>query len=124
MIEQGRTPLIDIGTIAKIREGRIKVFPGIERLEGSVVHFEDRQSIACDAIILATGYRPDLGELLPDVSERFPAAGGPARGELHPARDGLYFCGFNAATTGLLRQIGIEARKIASSIDRRHQSNH
>lgn len=124
MIEQGRTPLIDIGTIAKIREGRIKIFPGIERLEGPVVHFEDGQSILCDAIILATGYRPDLEKLLPDLSQRFPAAGRPARGDLHPAGDGLYFCGFNAATTGLLRQIGIEAQKIASSIAWRHQSSY
>ncbi|PZM15606.1 flavin-containing monooxygenase [Rhizobium tubonense] len=124
MIELGRTPLIDVGTIAKIREGRIKVFPGVERLEGSVVHFEDRQSIACDAIILATGYRPNLEEVLPDLWERFPAAGRPASGDLHPAGDGLYFCGYNAATTGLLRQIGIEAQKIASSIARRHQGNY
>jgi hypothetical protein len=122
MIERGRTPLIDIGTIAKIKQGRIKVFPGIDRLEGATVVFEDNRSIACDAIVLATGYRPDLAALLPDLPRRFPATGRPARGDLHPAGDGLYFCGFNAATTGLLRQIAIEAREIASSIDRRHNS--
>jgi cation diffusion facilitator CzcD-associated flavoprotein CzcO len=121
MIERGRTPLIDIGTIAKIRKGRIKVFPGVQRSDASVVHFDDGQSVACDAIVLATGYFPNLKSLVPDLAERFPAAGGPARGDLHPAGDGLYFCGFNAAATGLLRQIGIEAEKIAVSIDRRHQ---
>jgi hypothetical protein len=60
--------------------------------------------------------------LLPDLAARFPEAGKPATDDLHPADDGLYFCGFNAATTGLLRQIGIEAEKIATSIERRHQS--
>ena len=116
MVERGRTPLIDIGTIAKIRQGRIKVFPGIAGSSGQTVRFENGQSAEFDAIILATGYRPGLETLLPDLAERFPATGKPARDELHPAGDGLYFCGFTAATTGLLRQIGIEAREIATSI--------
>ncbi|NTH48822.1 NAD(P)/FAD-dependent oxidoreductase [Agrobacterium rhizogenes] len=116
MIERGRTPLIDIGTIAKMRDGRIKVFPGIEMLDGSNVLFTNGQSAEFDAIVQATGYKPSLGTLLPDLAERLPDAGKPARNELHPAKDGLYFCGFNAATTGLLRQISIEARLIASSI--------
>ncbi|MQB45158.1 NAD(P)/FAD-dependent oxidoreductase [Rhizobium sp. ICMP 5592] len=116
MIERGRTPLIDIGTIAKIRDGRIKVFPGIEMLDGSNVLFANGQSAEFDAIVQATGYKPSLGTLLPDLAERLPDAGKPARNKLHPAKDGLYFCGFNAVTTGLLRQIGIEARLIASSI--------
>ena len=116
MIERGRTPLIDIGTIAKIRDGGIKVFPGIEILDGSSVLFTNGQSAEIDAIVQATGYRPSLDTLLPDLIERLPDTGKPARNELHPAKDGLYFCGFNPATTGLLRQIGIEARLIADSI--------
>ena len=116
MIERGRTPLIDIGTIAKIGDGGIKVFPGIEILDGSSVLFTNGQSAEIDAIVQATGYRPSLDTLLPDLTERLPDAGKPARNELHPAKDGLYFCGFNPATTGLLRQIGIEARLIADSI--------
>ncbi|WP_034815549.1 NAD(P)/FAD-dependent oxidoreductase [Ensifer sp. BR816] len=118
MIERGRTPLIDIGTIAKIREGRIKVYPAVEMSAGSRVHFANGESAEFDAIVLATGYRPALETLLPDVVERFQGAAKPRRGELHPARDGLYFCGFNPATTGLLRQIGIEALQIANLVAR------
>ena len=116
MIEQGRTPLIDIGTIAKIRDGRIRVYPGIELSEGANVFFANDRSAEFDAIVLATGYTPSLETLLPDLTERFSNAGKPARGELQPGNDGLYFCGFNPATTGLLRQIGIEASQIANSI--------
>lgn len=116
MIEQGRTPLIDIGTIARIRDGRIKVFPGIERSDGASVFFADDRSAEFDVIVLATGYKPSLETLLPDVTERLSNAGRPARDELQPGYDGLYFCGFNPATTGLLRQIGIEALQIANSI--------
>jgi len=116
MIEQGRTPLIDIGTIAKIRDGRIKVFPGIEMSDGANVFFVNDRSVEFDAIVLATGYRPSLEAFLPDLAERFSNAGTPARDELQPGKDNLYFCGFNPAATGLLRQIGIEALQIAKSI--------
>ncbi|NLS18589.1 NAD(P)/FAD-dependent oxidoreductase [Rhizobium sp. P40RR-XXII] len=116
MIEQGRTPFIDIGTIAKIRDGLIRVFPGIEMSDGASVFFSDDRSQDFDAIVLATGYKPALETLLPDLTDRFSDAGRPARDELQPGNDGLYFCGFNPATTGLLLQIGIEASQIASSI--------
>ncbi len=116
MVERGRTPLIDIGTIKAIREGRIRIFPGIKSSEGQVVHFENGKHFQCDAIILATGYRAALEKLLPDVDQRFPDAGKPSRGNLQPGGDGLYFCGFNPATSGLLRQIGIEANAISRMI--------
>jgi hypothetical protein len=116
MVERGRTPLIDIGTIAAIRRGDIKVFPGVASLAGSSVRFENGLSFDCDTIVLATGYAPALGSLLPDITWRFPETLRPNRGDLHPHGDQLYFCGFNPATTGLLRQIGIEAEAIASSI--------
>lgn len=122
MIERGRTPLIDLGTIAKIRGGSIKIFPDIERSDTTAVHFANGASAAYDAIILATGYRHGLEKILPDLAERFPVTGRPPRGDLHPSGDGLYFCGYNAATTGLLRQIGIEAEKIAASIERSHRA--
>ncbi len=121
MIERGRTPLIDVGTLAKIREGRIRVFPDVALLEPSAVLFANGESAGFDAIVLATGYRPALEKLLPDLTERFPDADRPPRDDLHPGADDLYFCGFNAATTGLLRQIGIEAEKIAASIERQHR---
>lgn len=118
IIERGRTPLINIGTIERIRSGDIRVFPAISTSEDRRVHFSDGRSDMFDAIILATGYRPGLDALLPDFAQRFGGADGPARGQLQPADDGLYFCGFTAVPTGLLREIGIEAEKIAASIDR------
>lgn len=35
------------------------------------------------------------------------------------AHDGLYFCGFRISPTGMLRDIGIEARRIANEIARK-----
>ena len=116
IIERGRTPLINIGTIERIRSGDIQVFPAVTTSEDRRVHFSDGRSGMFDAIVLATGYRPGLDALLPDFEQRFGGADGPARGDLQPANDGLYFCGFTAVPTGLLREIGLESEKIAASI--------
>ncbi len=117
IMERARTPLINIGTVERIRSGDIRVFTGISGTDGRRVLFEDGRSEVFDAIVLATGYRPALDTLLPDFRRRFGGADAPARGQLQPAADGLYFCGFNAVATGLLREVGKEARKIAASID-------
>lgn len=119
MKKTARTPLINIGTIERIRSGDIQVFGGISNTEDRQVSFVDGRCDVFDAIILATGYKPALETLLPDFAQRFGGAEGPARGELQPANDGLYFCGFNVVPTGLLRQMAKEALQIAASIDGR-----
>jgi cation diffusion facilitator CzcD-associated flavoprotein CzcO len=115
MVEQdGRVPLIDIGTLDKIRDGSIKICGGIDRLTSDGVVFDDGRMEAFDAIILATGFRPDLRLLLPAVSGVFDDSGMPlATGQTTKA-DGLYFCGQIASPTGQLREIRIEAQRIAA----------
>jgi cation diffusion facilitator CzcD-associated flavoprotein CzcO len=111
--EDGHVPLIDIGTLAKIRDGSIKVRSGIERLTADGVVFTDGTQEQFDAIILATGFRPDLRRLLPG-SDAFDAQGMP-RITGKPSVPGLYFCGQITVPTGQLREIAIEAERIASS---------
>ncbi|KAM5568994.1 putative indole-3-pyruvate monooxygenase YUCCA10 [Rosa sericea] len=53
----GKTPVIDRGTIKKIRSGKIKVFPGIEKIHDNIVEFKNGALQCFDAIVLATGYR-------------------------------------------------------------------
>jgi cation diffusion facilitator CzcD-associated flavoprotein CzcO len=114
--EKGQTPLINVGTIERIRSGDIHVFGGISDSDERQVRFADGRRDVFDAIVMATGYRPALREILPDVRQRFGDAAGPPRGQLQPNGDGLYFCGFDVVSTGLLRQIGKEAKEIAASI--------
>ena len=111
--EDGHVPLIDIGTLAKIRDGSIKVRGGIDRLTADGVVFADGKQEQFDAIVLATGFRPDLRRLLPGI-DAFDAQGMPrVTGE--PSAPGLYFCGQIAVPTGQLREIAIEAERIAKS---------
>src|SRR3979490_2662546 len=64
--EDGRVPLIDIGTLDKIRDGSIRIYGGIDHLTRDSVVFADAATQKFDAIVLATGFRPDLRRLMPD----------------------------------------------------------
>lgn len=95
---QGRTPTIDLGTIKEIKKGNISVFPGIRRIEGGEIIFEDGNREAFDAIILATGYFAKLDELLESAST-FDKHGEPLD---RPVMEGkhLYFIGFDKYKLG------------------------
>jgi len=114
--EDGRVPLIDIGTLAGIRDGAIKLRGRIERFTTDGVVFMDGTTEKIDAVILATGFRPDLRRLLPDVDGMFDGHGRPLVTGRATTAPGLYFCGQITVPTGQLREIGIEAQRIATSV--------
>ena len=51
--KQKRVPLLDIGTIKLIKQGRIKVYGEILKIEGNTVYFEDNMQQDFDTVILA-----------------------------------------------------------------------
>ncbi|RZI84547.1 MAG: NAD(P)/FAD-dependent oxidoreductase [Rubrivivax sp.] len=105
--EQGRVPFIDVGTIKLIKEGQVQVRPGIARFTDDGVVFTDDRAEGFDAVVLATGYRPDVQSWL-------------QAGDLgkFDNQAGLYFCGYHVSATGMLREIAIEARRLAKLIAR------
>jgi cation diffusion facilitator CzcD-associated flavoprotein CzcO len=113
--EDGRVPLLDIGAVAQIRAGRIKVRGDIARLEPKMVVFANSAPEPFDAVILATGFRPDLRTLLPDAEGVLTDSGAPLVSGRTTAEPGLFFCGAIAVPTGQLREIGIEAARIADA---------
>jgi hypothetical protein len=64
-IDAGRIPVIDVGTVAAIKAGRIKVAPDIKRFGERGATFVDGRQEDFDAVILATGYRPAYDRFLP-----------------------------------------------------------
>ena len=100
---RGQIPLVDIGTVALLRRGHLQLLSGIRELTADEVVFDDGHSRRFDALVLATGFRPGL--------ERFLAPGDSAA-----AAPGLHFCGFNVTPTGMFREIGIEAQRIARRV--------
>jgi cation diffusion facilitator CzcD-associated flavoprotein CzcO len=111
--EDGRVPLIDVGTLDKIRDGSIKICGGVDCLTADGVVFADGRSEKFDAIILATGFRPDLRRLIPEVEGVFDQHGMPRLTGQTASAPGLYFCGQITSPTGQLREIGLEAQRIA-----------
>jgi cation diffusion facilitator CzcD-associated flavoprotein CzcO len=115
--EDGRVPLLDVGTVAKIRSGAIKVRGAIHRLTRDGVVFSQTGPEAFDAIVLATGFRPDLRALLPDANGVLDPVGKPLVSGGPTAEPGLFFCGARTSPTGMLREIGIEAERIAAAAE-------
>ena len=121
--EDGRVPLIDVGTLDKIRDGSIRICGGIDRLTPDGVVLADAECKEFDAIILATGFRPDLRQLIADVEGVFDRHGMPLVTGQTTKAPGLYFCGQITSPTGQLREIGLEAQRIAISA-RSHMATH
>ncbi len=114
--EDGRVPLLDIGTVAQIRAGRIKVRGDIASLGPKTVTFAGAPPEPFDAVILATGFRPDLRGLMPDARGVLSQSGRPLVSGRPTAEPGLFFCGATTSPTGQLREIGIEAVRIAEAV--------
>jgi indole-3-pyruvate monooxygenase len=57
---KGKTPVLDIGTLKKIRSGEIKVVPGIKRFSNGYVELVNGEKNEVDAVVLATGYRSNV----------------------------------------------------------------
>jgi cation diffusion facilitator CzcD-associated flavoprotein CzcO len=112
----GRIPLLDVGTLELVRKGGVRIRPGVQRFTAYGVVFEGGEETSFDAVILATGFRPSLGELL--GGEGLDEAGAP-RTSGREAAAGLYFCSFYVSPTGMLRAIAREAAAIARSIARK-----
>lgn len=116
VIEDGRVPLIDNGTLAAIRRGAIRMRPAIARIADQAVKFVDDTEDQVDAIILATGYRTDLRKLLPDAHEVLDGSGLPLQIGAPGPGNGLFFCSYKASADGQLFQTAREARAIAAAI--------
>jgi cation diffusion facilitator CzcD-associated flavoprotein CzcO len=117
--EEGRTPVIDVGTLAAIRRGDIAVRPGIECFSATGVRFSSGVEEPFDSVILATGYQALVERLFPATAVELDRNGMPVNtigcGELA----GVYFVGFDVRQPGgLLRTIAAQAVQVAAAITR------
>lgn len=113
---QGRVPILDIGTIAMVKNGRIRVVPGVRAIDRDRVHFADGSGGNFEAIVLATGYTTGLGRVIGGFEAIADSRGRPHRFGQETAIGGLYFVGFRNPPTGALREIALEAPRVAAHI--------
>jgi len=112
----GTTPVLDIGTISHIRKGHIAIYGDIDHLEGKTVHFRNEGRQEFDSIVAAIGYYRDYAEIVQVEQSRFDDLQVSLDKQQFFGKDGLYFCGYWVGPTGQIREIGLDARKIARDI--------
>jgi indole-3-pyruvate monooxygenase len=116
---RGRVPLIDVGTVELIRKKSIQLRPGIAGFTRSGVRFEDGTEASYQAVVLATGYHHQLGRVLGNLDGVVNGAGKAVNSGRETALPDLYLCGFHVAPTGMLREAGIEARRIVDGLSQK-----
>ncbi|KAG4992066.1 hypothetical protein AAZX31_09G173200 [Glycine max] len=112
----GKTPVLDVGTLTQIKNGKIKVCRGIKRLARNAVEFVDGKVENFDAMVLATGYKSNVPSWLKG-SDMFSEKDGFPRKPFPngwKGENGLYAVGFTKR--GLLGA-SIDAKRIAEDIE-------
>ncbi|KAL6218058.1 hypothetical protein ACLB2K_011275 [Fragaria x ananassa] len=94
---EGHSPIIDVGTIKKIKSGDIQVLPSITNIEGNEIRFENGYLKWYDAIVFATGYKSTVLKWLKDENNLFGDNGMPKKSFPNhwKSQNGLYCAGFS-----------------------------
>jgi hypothetical protein len=118
-------PRVDMGVLEAVKAGQVEIVAGVTGFDGDAVTLADATSITPEAVIAATGYRRGLEPLVGHLgvlnSGCRPSVQGTAT---HPAAPNLWFTGFTNPVSGMFREMGIDARKIARAVARQAKVEH
>jgi cation diffusion facilitator CzcD-associated flavoprotein CzcO len=117
--KDGNAPVLDIGTVKLIRQGHIKIFEDIDQIVGNEIYFKDGKHSVFDAIIAGIGYYRDYAKFLHVDQSRFEDLKLPTDRQRLFGKDGLYFCGYWVSPTGQIREIRMDALRIAKDITKK-----
>jgi putative flavoprotein involved in K+ transport len=110
-------PILDVGLVAGVRSGRIRVVAGLERLDGARAVLADGSSVEVDAIVAATGFRTGLEPLVGHLGVLNDRGEPVVHGsQEHPDAPGLNFVGFRLTLGGTFRLVGSQARQLARAV--------
>ncbi|MGP3949314.1 flavin-containing monooxygenase [Streptomyces sp. 7N604] len=114
---EGAVPVQDVGLIAAIRSRKVEPVAAVESFEDDKAILADGSLVTPDVVIAATGYRRGLEDLVGHL-DVLDGRGRPRSHGRRPATPGLYFTGYTNPISGMLRELAIDARKIAHAIAR------
>jgi len=108
-----RAPLTAGPFLDRLRGGEVKVLPALAALHPGEAELADGRRHPCDAVVLATGFRPGLDELLGSdllAAEEWPPDGRPGE------HRGLWFCGYLPELVRIRRAARRIARHVAADL--------
>ncbi|KMS74786.1 monooxygenase [Streptomyces viridochromogenes] len=118
-VKDGAIPVLDVGLIDAVRKGRVEIVAAVDGFEDDKVLLADGSRVSPDAVIAATGYVRGLEGFLGHLDVLDPRGKPVVQGARTPAHaPGLYFTGYTNPISGNLREMAIDARKIAKAIAR------
>jgi putative flavoprotein involved in K+ transport len=114
------TPILDVGLVPLLKQDKVEVVAAVESFDGADVVLANGRRIQPDAVIAGTGFRRGLEPLVGQFGIIEPQKGRPiVHGpETHPNAPGVHFIGYTNPISGMLREIAIDARRIARAIAR------
>jgi len=119
----GKVPVIDIGTLALIKQGKVKIVPDIAYFNADSVTFIDGREEKFDAVIACTGYKARVEDFLENSQEILNERGYPRSLWFdQESLAGLYFCGFSIPLSGILRNIKMDSTLIVKHIQQLNTS--
>ncbi|MEV4684535.1 flavin-containing monooxygenase [Streptomyces kurssanovii] len=116
-VKEGAIPVQDVGLIDAVRTGRVEPVAALESFDDGKAVLADGTRISPDAVIAATGYRRGLEDMVGHLGVLDERGRPVVHGGRTPAQaPGLYFTGFTNPISGMLREMAIDARKIAKAL--------
>ncbi|MEV0782665.1 NAD(P)/FAD-dependent oxidoreductase [Streptomyces sp. NPDC050423] len=118
-VKDGAIPVQDVGLIDAVKGGRVVPVAAVESFDEDAVVLADGTRITPDAVIAATGYLRSLEGLVGHLGV-LDARGRPVvhGGRTPKQAPGLYFTGFTNPISGMLRELALDAEKIARKLAR------
>ncbi|UYQ62771.1 flavin-containing monooxygenase [Streptomyces peucetius] len=116
-VRQGAIPVQDVGLIDAVRAGRVEPVAALESFDDGKAVLADGTRISPDTVIAATGYRRALEGLVGHLGVLDEQGRPVVHGGRTPKQaPGLYFTGFTNPISGMLREMAIDARRIAKAL--------
>lgn len=116
-------PLVDMGFLDALKAGQVEIVAAVDGFDGDRVLLSDGEALQVDAVVAATGYRRDLDPLVGHLG----VLGGGDRpvvrgGATAPGSPNLWFTGYTNPISGMFRELGIDAKRIARAVVRAKHS--
>ena len=118
-VNQDSVPIMDVGLIGLVKQRRVEIVPAVQGFDGPDAILASGRRIRPRAVIAATGFGRGLEHLV----GRYGLIGSGGRPTVHgpdtsPSAPNLYFIGFSNPISGNLREVGIDAKRIARAVSR------